>query len=243
MRIFKEPAGQRPPVADDDRITLYWLATRLLESAWQPTDENLRTLESVVAEARRAALTHAATGMLPPFDAAMFLDAVTWSPPLSIVRRTALEYVLSVIDSFPACTEILASRARDRPPFVIGDEYDVQDLFHALVRPTVPDLVPEDTTPKLAGKWSRLDFTSKATRLGFELKHVKSVNHATTVREELLIDEATYHEHPYIDTVVAFISDPHQYISNALRPAFERDLSRAVSVNGRTVHYIVRVRG
>ncbi|HEX3557025.1 MAG TPA: hypothetical protein VIA62_27695 [Thermoanaerobaculia bacterium] len=244
MRILKRPAGgPRPAVTDDDRVALYWLATRLSEAVWQPTDEDLRALESVIAEGRRAALTHEAAGMLPPLDAAMFLDALTWSPSASLARRTALEYVLGVIDTFPTCADILAARGRERPPFVINDEYDVQDLFHALVRPGVPDLVPEDTTPKLAGKWSRLDFTSKATRIGFEIKHVKSIRHAATVREEILIDEATYHEHPYIDTIVAFISDPHRHISNASRPAFERDLSQAITVNGRTVHYFVRVRG
>lgn len=243
MRILNGLVGQRPPVTEDDRVALYWLATRLLEATWQPAADDLHTLESIIAEGRRAVLTQAAVGMFSPLDAAMFLDAITWSPPALLARRTALEYVLGVIDAFPACADILATRARKRPSFVIDDEYDVQDLFHALVRPAVPDLVPEDTTPKLAGKWSRLDFTSKATRLGFEIKHVKSVGHATTVREELLVDEATYHEHPYVDIVVAFISDPHRYISIASRPAFERDLSQAVTVNGRTVQYVVRIRG
>ncbi len=148
-----------------------------------------------------------------------------------------------MIDSFPASAGILAARARKRPPFEINDEYDVQDLFNALVRPGVPDIVPEDPTPKLAGKGSRLDFTSKATRLGFEVKHVKSAGHATTVREEILIDEASYLEHPYVDSVVAFIWDPHRYMPDAARFVFERDLSQTVNVQGRTVQYIVRVRG
>jgi hypothetical protein len=126
---------------------------------------------------------------------------------------------------------------------VITDEYDVQDLFYALVRPGVTDIVPEDTTPKLAGRGSRLDFTSKATRLGFELKHVKSHGHADSVRDEVLVDEATYQEHPYIDTVIVFIHDPGRYIAPAERPAFERDLSQSVTVQGRTVRYMVRVRG
>lgn len=243
MRIFREPAGQRLPVTDDDRIALFWLATRLLEAAWQPTNEDLIALESVIAEGRRAALMNAGARVLTPFDAAMYIDAMTWSPPASLARRTALEYVLGIIDTFPTCADILAKRARGHTPFVISDEYDVQDLFHALARPAVPDLIPEDTTPKLAGKWSRLDFTSKAARLGIEVKHVKSVSHAATVREELLVDEATYHEHPYIDTVVAFVSDPHQHIPTASRLTFERDLSQAVTVNGRTVQYVVRVRG
>ncbi len=173
----------------------------------------------------------------------MLIDAMAWSPQTALTTRSALENVLGVIDAFPSCASILATRQRNRAPFVISDEYDVQDLFYALVRPTVTDIVPEDTTPKLAGRWSRLDFTSKATRLGFEVKHVKSSNHAGTVRDEVLVDEATYQEHPYIDTVVVFISDPAGHIALAARPAFERDLSQSVTVQGRTVRYIVRVRG
>jgi REase_DpnII-MboI len=243
MRILSGPPGERPPVTDDDRLALYWLATRLLEAVWRPTDQELAALESVIVEGRRAALTVTSAHALPPLDAAMVLDALTWSPPASLARRAALEYVLDVIDTFPTAASILATRARNRAPFMISDEYDVQDLFHALVYPGVPDIVPEDTTPKLAGKWSRLDFTSKATRLGFEIKHLKTAGHAATVREELLIDEATYQEHPYLDTVVAFISDPHSYIPYASRPAFESDLSKSITVSGRTVHYVVRVRG
>ena len=243
MRILAGPPGVRPSVNDEDRVALYWLATRLLEANWQPTDKDLNTLKQFIAEGARAALTLIGDGVLPPLDAAMLLDALTWSPPEALARRTALEYVLDIIDAFPTSAAILAQRARQRPPFVIDDEYDVQDLFHALVHPGVPDIVPEDTTSKLAGRWSRLDFTSKATRLGFEIKHVKSAGHATAVRNEILVDEATYQEHPYIDTVVAFISDPNHHIPQASRPAFERDLSQAVTMNGRTVHYIVRVRG
>ena len=242
MHVLTGRPGGRPPVTDDDRLALYWLATRLLDAPWRPGDEDLSALEAIIRAGRRAMATAAAEA-LSPLDAALFLDAQMWLPRASVARRTAVEYVLDVIDAFPASAGILAVRGRGRQSLLIVDEYDVQDLFHALVRPGVPDIVPEDPTPKLAGKASRLDFTAKSVRLGFEVKHVKNANHAATVREEILLDEATYQEHPYIDTVVAFISDPAHHISLSARPTFERDLSRAVAVDGRTVQYLVRVRG
>ena len=242
LGVVSGTARVRPAVTDDDRVVLYWLATRLLDAPWRPTDDDLRTLEPMVDAGRRSALTVAAATSLAPLDAAMLMDALTWSPTTSLSRITRLEYLLEVIEAFPASAEILANRARGRQPFEITDEYDVQDLFHALARPGVPDIVPEDPAPKLAGKSSRLDFTSKAARLGVEVKHVKRHSHAATVREEILIDEATYQEHPYIDTVIVFISDPERYIPLTARATFERDLTQAHSVNGRTVQYIVRVR-
>jgi hypothetical protein len=242
LRLITGATDGRPDMADEDRVALYWLATRLLDAEWHPSDDDLRAIDSVIREGRRAALTVAAEA-LSPLDAALLLDALTWSPVASIARRTMVEYVLEVMDAFPASAGILAARGRGRAAFQISDEYDVQDLFHALVRASISDIVPEDTTPKLAGKWSRLDFTSKSARLGFEVKHVKSIKHAATVREEILLDEATYQEHPYVEQVIAFIYDPEHHISLAARPSFERDLSRAVAVDGRTVQYLVRVRG
>ena len=57
-----------------------------------------------------------------------------------------------------------------------------------------------------------------------------------------MVDERQYQEHPYVETVIGFIHDPHAHISLAERPAFERDLSALVTVAGRTVNYVVRVR-
>jgi hypothetical protein len=180
--------------------------------------------------------------VLDALDAAMLLDALSASPAGQLVRRSALDGVLAVVDHFAASAGVLANRQRGRTPLTIQDEYDVQDLFYALVLPLVPDMVPEDPAPKVAGKSTRLDFTSKTVRLGIELKHVKSASHATNVREELLLDERTYQEHPYVDTVVAFVHDPAGHIARSARTSFEADLSTTVTVNGRSVRYIVRVR-
>jgi len=62
------------------------------------------------------------------------------------------------------------------------------------------------------------------------------------MREELTVDDRQYQEHPCVETVVGFIHDPHQHITLAQCPAFKRDLSVPVSVAGRTVNDVVRVR-
>lgn len=241
--FLRAGVGLQRAVTDDDRVAMFWLATRLLEAPWTPSDEDLALLDGVVSEGQRCVLTLMGTGAaLELLDTAFVLDGLSATPRSRLARGNALEGVLAVIENFPASSAVLATRQRGRAPFVVGDEYDVQDLFHALVLSSVPDIVPEDPAPKVAGKSTRLDFTSKRTRLGFELKHVKSEAHAKDVRQEILLDERTYQEHPYVETVVVFVHDPRHYIPLSARASFEADLTKHVTVGGRTVRYVTRIR-
>lgn len=241
-RHLTTPSPGRPPVNDADRIAALWLATRLLDAVWEPTDLELAALDGIICDGHRtSALLLTAGRPFTPLDAAFVLDALSASPLRRIARRTTIEAVLAIVDAFPKSAAVLATRKRGRLGFAITDEYDVQDLFFALVLPTVSDIVEEDPAPKIAGKSSRLDFTSKTARLGFEIKHVKSTHHADTVREEILIDERTYQEHPYIDTVVVFVYDPASHIPLHERKAFEADLSKSITIEGRSIRYITRV--
>lgn len=227
---------------DDDWIAAFWLATRLLDAPWQPADPEIRQLGDIVADGGRRVLAAFANSSLNALDAALLFDALSASPQDRIARTSVVHELLRLIDAFPKAAAVLATRKRGRPPFIINDEYDVQDLFHAMIQPLVPDIVDEDPAPKVAGHSTRLDFTSKATQIGVEIKHLKSANDATRVREEILLDERTYQEHPYVQTVVAFVSDPQAHIALPDRTAFEADLSQTVVVAGRSVRYIVRVR-
>lgn len=245
-RAFRHVTAQsaaRPLATDSDRIAVFWLASRLLDADWGPTDTELAALSGLLDDGRRGTqqlLGHETT--INTLDAAMLLDALSASPAGQLARRSALDGVLAVIDHFAASAGVLAKRQRGRTPLTIQDEYDVQDFFYALVLPFVPDMVPEDPAPKIAGKSTRLDFTSKAIRIGIELKHVKSASHVASVRDELLLDERTYQEHPYVETVVAFVHDPGGHIARSARTSFEADLSTTVTLAGRSVRYIVRVR-
>jgi hypothetical protein len=243
FRHLTASAVSRPSATDRDRVTVFWLATRLLEANWRPTDYELSTLGSLIADSRRSTrLLLGQAQAIDALDAALLLDAMAACPSGQLARQSTIEAVLAIVDHFAASAEVLANRQRDRTALTIQDEYDVQDIFHALILPIVPDIVPEDPAPKIAGRSTRLDFTSKAMRLGIELKHVKSASHSAEVRKELLVDEGTYQEHPYVETVVAFVYDPRGYIAQNARTAFEADLSTTVTLGGRTVRYIVRVR-
>jgi len=227
-----------------DAVAILALVADLFdESAWKPDDSALAGVTEVAERARRELVLCAPTD-LDPLDAALILRGISAAPNHRLFRRSVLRAVLSTVEAFTAALQVLANRPRERAglPRELVDEYDVQWLLHALLLPAVPDLVPEDTAPKLAGAGSRLDFTSRAARLGIEVKHLRERKHVKRMREELMVDERQYQEHPYVETVVGFVHDPDQHISLAERPAFERDLSVAVTIAGRTVNYVVRVR-
>lgn len=242
--LLATPTTARPPAEDRDRIAAFWLATRLFDAGWRPTDSQLAALTGLMDDTARACrmMLRRDHGVLDPLDAAMLLDAMTAAPATQLARASGLDRVLAVVDRFSASAAVLANRQRERTPLTVEDEYDLQDVFHALSIPVVPDIVREDPVPKIAGKSSRLDFTSKALRLGIELKYVRNGSHAKEVREELLVDEATYQVHPYIDTVIGFVHDPGGHIPLAERAAFEADLSVTIAIDARRVRYLVRVR-
>lgn len=237
MRLLEEAV----PASDDDRAALLWLGMRVLQSG-TTHDDALAQLDPTLSDLRRSLGTVAAAALLP-VSVALLVDAQSAIAPERLVRASALERVLQLLDQFGGSAAIVAKRYGQRPPFVISDEYDVQDLFHALVLPIAPDCEAEDPTPKRAGKSSRLDFVSRQLRMGFEMKFVHDTGHTEKLRREILLDEATYHEHPYVERVVAFLYDPNRHITPLDRGILERDLSASVTIDGRSVQYYVRIRG
>jgi len=243
MRYLLTLPERHVALTESDRIALLWLSTRLLDARWRPSDAEIEALDGLIRDGRRGAVAALHQGYRPTaLEAAMLLDALSGAPLGRLSRRGAIEGLLTVIDHFTACANVLRNRQRSRPPLALTDEYDVQDLFHALAIPVVPDLVQEDPAAKVAGKASRLDFTSRSARLGLEMKHVKDSAHAVRVRAEVLLDESTYHAHPYVDAVIVFVHDPERHIPPEDRPAFEGDLSQSVAIGSRTIQYITRVR-
>jgi hypothetical protein len=60
-----------------------------------------------------------------------------------------------------------------RPPFRIGDEYDLQDLFHAMLTIFFDDIRKEEVAPSFAGAGARMDFFLPSLSSVVELKKVR----------------------------------------------------------------------
>ncbi len=96
----------------------------------------------------------------------------------------------------------------------MSDEYDVQDLFRALLRLHFDDIRPEENTPTYAGKSGRIDFLLNGETIGVEVKMTRPGLDAKKIGEELIEDIARYKAHPSCKTLVFFVYDPEERISN-----------------------------
>ncbi|EJF8822134.1 malate dehydrogenase, partial [Salmonella enterica subsp. enterica serovar Infantis] len=94
------------------------------------------------------------------------------------------------------------------------DEYDVQDLVHALLTLHFDDIRPEEGSPSFAGSSSRQDFLLKKEKIVIEVKKTRRSLGANKIGEELLIDMARYRAHPDCETLVCFVYDPEGWVTN-----------------------------
>jgi hypothetical protein len=136
----------------------------------------------------------------------------------------AFKAVQSLCLRFHSVVRQLRSRHDGRPSFGVEDEYDVQDLLHALLRLHFDDIRPEEWTPSYAAKSSRMDFLLKKEKVVIEVKKTRKGLDAKRLGDELIIDMARYRNHSDCNTLICFVYDPENRISN---PAgLESDLSR-----------------
>lgn len=109
----------------------------------------------------------------------------------------------------------LTHRRKGSQPLSFGSEYDVQDLLHALLRPWINDIRPEEFTPSYAGSSTRMDFLLPAHRIVIETKIVRDRTHARRVGDELIVDIEHYRRHPQCSSLWCVVYDPDHLITNA----------------------------
>lgn len=111
----------------------------------------------------------------------------------------------------------------DRSTLVVEDEYDVQDLVHALLRIHFDDIRPEEWTPSYAGGSSRMDFLLKNEQIVIEVKKTRTTLSDIDIGGQLIEDIERYKRHPDCKTLFCFIYDPEGRIGNPR--GLENDLS------------------
>lgn len=118
----------------------------------------------------------------------------------------------------------LRNRYSQRPTLDVEDEYDVQDLLHALLRLSFDDIRPEEWTPSYAGKSARMDFLLKSEQIVVETKKTRKGLDAKELGDQLIIDIQRYQSHPDCKTLFCFVYDPEARIVNP--KGIESDLSK-----------------
>jgi hypothetical protein len=117
----------------------------------------------------------------------------------------------------------IQQRHGGRPTIDVADEYDVQDLFHALLTIYFNDIRKEEWAPSYAGGASRMDFLLAESKAVIEIKMMRPSLSTRQLGEQLIVDIAKYKSHPACHTLFCIVYDPEGRISNPR--GVENDLS------------------
>jgi hypothetical protein len=128
--------------------------------------------------------------------------------------NSQMDRLSRVFRSFRRVIRQLGKRHGGRPSFEVNDEYDVQDLLHAILLIDYDDVREEEWTPSYAGASSRADFLLKREQVVIEVKMTRKGLAAKEIGEQLIIDVQRYQAHPDCKTLVCFVYDPVSWISN-----------------------------
>lgn len=162
-----------------------------------------------------------------------------WGLVASESKEDALSIVEKLCSRFHLVARQIRARHDDRPTLEVEDEYDVQDLLHALLLLHFDDIRREEWTPSYAGGASRMDFLLKGEQVVVETKKSRKGLGAKEVGNQLLIDIQRYQSHPDCHILFCFVYDPEGRIVNPR--GLERDLSQ--SHNGMQVMVLVAPKG
>jgi len=144
--------------------------------------------------------------------------------PFASAAIDSIQIVLSLGQRFRDVERQLKRRHAGRNTLLVNDEYDAQDLMHALLRVFFSDVRKEEWTPSYAGGSSRIDFLVPEYKLAIELKHGRPSMKKADVGAQLAVDVERYHKHPDVKHLVCLVFDFEGTIENPRE--VERDLGK-----------------
>lgn len=152
-------------------------------------------------------------------------DDLSQNMPVSNSFTLALTQLEILMNRFDLVVKQLRRRHNDRGTLDVGDEYDVQDLFHALLKLYFDDVRAEEWTPSYAGCSSRIDFLLDDFEIAIEIKMTRKGLGNKDASDQLAIDKDHYRSHTKIKHLICFVYDPDGRIKNPR--GFEKDLRQA----------------
>ena len=135
--------------------------------------------------------------------------------PWAVGRRTprsptAIAVLESLLRRLPLVARQLRDRQKERPPFRVDDEHDLEDLLRALLPLHFDDVRLECRTPQYA-PGTRTDFMLAPSSIALTAKRVTSMVHEAALGKQLLEDIAYYRQRN-CRTLVACIFDPERLL-------------------------------
>jgi hypothetical protein len=144
-----------------------------------------------------------------------FMEAASPGTPAEAPEIPPLERLLGMLSRFHRVVLQLRVRQRGRSRFIVADEYDVQDLLHALLKIDFADVRAEEWTPSYAGGAARMDFLLRPEGIVLEAKKTREGLGERELGDQLIVDIARHASHPSCRTLVCFVYDPEGAVRNA----------------------------
>ena len=138
-------------------------------------------------------------------------DYITFEQKKTIDVDGSLNIIFS---HFYKVARQLRCRYDNRETLKIEDEYDIQDLLHALLLLYFDDIRAEEWTPSYAGKSARMDFLLKNEGVVIEVKKTRLGLTDKELGDQLIIDVDRYKVHPDCKRLVCFVYDAEGRIGN-----------------------------
>lgn len=152
------------------------------------------------------------------------LKACERIPPKQKVVEDKALHLQNIFQKFHDVVKQLRNRHDGRATLDIDDEYDVQDLLHALLRLYFEDIRNEEWTPSYAGGASRMDFLLKEENIVIEVKKTRKNLTDKELGKQLIEDKEKYKAHPGCKKLICFTYDPEGRIVNP--KGIQNDLNR-----------------
>jgi hypothetical protein len=150
-------------------------------------------------------------------------ESVTGQITVGDQEKKRFEGIEVIANRFHAVAMQLRQRHDSRSTLDVSDEFDVQDLFHALLSLYFNDIRPEEWVPSYAGGASRSDFLLPEINTVIEIKKTRQSMSTKELGEQLIIDIAKYKKHPQCSRLICFVYDPDGRVTNPR--GIENDLS------------------
>lgn len=132
--------------------------------------------------------------------------------PSGLPATKSLRDILSALSNFMECVRYLNTRRTTKIILSLDSEDAVQDAIYLMLRPWIPDIVPENPTDKIANRFLIKDFLIPSLKTVIEVKYIRDKSHGKNIAKEINDDIETYRYHHSCNIIVFFIYDPDALI-------------------------------
>lgn len=188
--------------------------------AEQPLPQATQTPTPALEAKPEPLVIPASTSPIAPVATPTALKAAPNSTP---PETATLDTLRRMCARFHLVARQLRLRKEYRPTLEITDEYDLQDLFYALLRLQFDEVGTDEWAPGYADGARRTSYLLDWEKTVVVVKQTRSGLSTRDIAEQVAADKAHYSARPNAATLVCFIYDPDGRVGNPR--GLEADLS------------------